>query len=135
MIVCDSDVLIDSLRGRDPGRSRVALELQVGRLATTCISVFELLSGARSARERQKVETLLAALVVIPLDAAAAEVAAEIRLHLESKGEGLAMADYLIAGICVSRSAILLTRNVTHFQRVPDLKLSGRFSMGQAPSD
>ena len=32
------------------------------------------------------------------------------------------MADYLIAGICRSRSAELLTRNRRHFERVPELK-------------
>lgn len=31
----------------------------------------------------------------------------------------MGMPDYLIAGVCVSRSAVLLTRNRKHFQRVP----------------
>jgi predicted nucleic acid-binding protein len=34
------------------------------------------------------------------------------------------MADSLIAGIALSRSAILLTRNRRHFERVPDLALA-----------
>lgn len=123
MIVCDSDVLIDSLRGREPARSRIAAELLLGRIATTCVSVFELRSGARDARERKKVDALLAALTILPLDESAAEAAAEIRLRLEAKGRGLAMADYLIAGICTSRSAMLLTRNRSHFERVPGLVL------------
>ena len=125
MILADSDVLIDALRGRDPGKSRIAVELQTGRLATTSVSVFELRSGAKSPHERGKVDALLGALAVFPFDAPAADAAASIRLELESRGLGLAMADYLIAGICVSRSAILLTRNRAHFERVPGLVLSG----------
>ncbi|MEE8409096.1 MAG: hypothetical protein V3T05_05790 [Myxococcota bacterium] len=34
------------------------------------------------------------------------------------------MGDYLIAGICVSRRAILLTRNRKHFDRIDELSLA-----------
>ena len=61
MIVADSDVLIDALRGTEPSRSRVATELRVGSLATTVVTVFELESGARSEADRDKVATLLSA--------------------------------------------------------------------------
>lgn len=125
MIIADSDVLIDALRGRDPGKGRIALEIQAGRLATTTVSVFELRSGAKTPHERAKVDALLGALTVLPFDAPAAAAASSIRLELESQGKGIAMADYLIAGICVSRSSILLTRNTAHFERVPGLLLSG----------
>jgi predicted nucleic acid-binding protein len=47
--------------------------------------------------------------------------AAAARQDLEGKGEGIGMADYRIAGICLSRSAILLTRNRRHYERVPGL--------------
>ena len=122
MIVADSDVLIDYLRGRDPGCTRITQELQQD-LATTAVSAFELLSGARNARQREKVGTLLAAIHILPLDAAAAAAAAKARLELEGRGEPLAMADCLIAGICLARPATLLTRNRAHFERVPGLKL------------
>ncbi|MFZ0428963.1 MAG: type II toxin-antitoxin system VapC family toxin [Acidobacteriota bacterium] len=123
MIVADSDILIDALRGRRPARERIDRELATGQLATTAISVFELLSGSRSSSQIEKVTRLLAPLVILPLDADAAHRAAEIRASLEAEGRGLAMADYLIAGICVSRNAVLLTRNRSHFERVPELRL------------
>lgn len=123
MIVADSDVLIDALRGGNPAAERIRLELSTGGLATTAISVFELKSGARSGRAAAQVETLLAPLTVLPLDEEAADKAGAIRRDLESAGTPISMADYLIAGICVSRSAILLTRNRTHFERVAGLTL------------
>lgn len=132
MIVADSDVLIDALRGRADARGRIQTELETGRLATTVISVFELLSGTRSERQRRKVETLLAALRILPLDEAAARVSGELRQTLESRGEGLATADSLIAGICLVQSAILLTRNTRHFARVPGLVL-GRLDLAGQP--
>ncbi len=121
MIVADSDVLIDALRGREPGARRVAEGLEAGTLATTAVSTFELLSGARSSKQRKVVEAMLAALPVLPLDQKAGEAAASLRLELEGQGQGIGMADYLIAGICVSRSASLLTRNRKHFQRIQAL--------------
>ena len=123
MIVADSDVLIDALRGREPARGRIAQELEKGSLATTSVSVFELLSGARSATAKTKVRRLLDAVLILPLDEGASELAAEVREKLEAKGYSIGMADYLIAGICLYRSTILLTRNRSHFERVPDLTL------------
>ena len=123
-MIADSDVLIDALRGRSPARERIEIELGTGHLATTVVNVFELRSGARTPRERAKVEALLAALQVLPLDEAAANDAAAIRLHLEAAGTPIGMADYLIAGICRSRRSTLLTFNREHFSRVPDLALT-----------
>lgn len=123
MIVADSDVLIDGLRGREPGAARISHEIRSGNLATTVVSAFELLSGARTDSERNKVQTLLRSLPLLPLDEEAGIAAAEIRRNLEAAGSGIGMADYLIAGICLTRSASLLTRNLKHFERVPGLSL------------
>lgn len=133
MIVVDTDVLIDALRGRPDATRRLDLELQTGALATTSVSAFELRSGARSGKAAEKIETLLAALTILPFDEEAAERSAEVRRTLEAGGEGIGMADYLIAGICMSRSGLLLTRNREHFGRVPGLSLgtlSGRPGSG-----
>lgn len=121
MMVADTDVLIDALRGRG-ALERVHLELSTGRLATTAISVFELLSGARTDAERERVETLLSAMVHLPFDADAAREAAAIRRELGAAPIGTA--DTLIAGICRAHRAMLLTRNRAHFSRVRDLSLA-----------
>jgi tRNA(fMet)-specific endonuclease VapC len=125
MIIADSDVLIDFLRGREPSARRIRSELATGRLATTAINAFELLSGAKASSERAKVARLIAALDVLQIDHAVGAAAAEVRRQLEEKGEGIGMADYLIAGVCLVRQATLLTRNEAHFSRIPGLKLSG----------
>ena len=121
MIIADSDVLIDALRGRPSARARIAEALAAGTLATTAVTAFELRSGADSDRARAAIGLLLAPLEILPFDQAAAGAAARIRRELESNGQPIGMADYMIAGICLVRSAALLTRNRAHFGRVPGL--------------
>jgi predicted nucleic acid-binding protein len=98
MMVADSDVLIDFLEGRAPAASRIALELARGQLRTTVITRFQLLAGAKTARQLKLVGELLAALPCLPLNEPAADAAAEIRLTLERGGVGIGMGDSLIAG-------------------------------------
>jgi tRNA(fMet)-specific endonuclease VapC len=126
MIVADSDVLIDFLRGSGEGARRVAIELGTRSFATTAITEFELRSGARTARQRRAVDLLLEAMTVLPFGPEEARRAAEIRLQVESEGQPIGMADYLIAGICVAADGVLLTRNRKHFERIKGLKLSGK---------
>jgi tRNA(fMet)-specific endonuclease VapC len=102
-------------------------------LSTTTITVCELHSGAKTEKQRRAVATLLEAMTIFPLDSEAARRAADIRQALESVGQGIGTADYLIAGIALSKSAILLTRNQAHFGRVPGLSL-GTLSSLKPPS-
>ena len=123
MTVADTDVLIDFLADTEPAAERVGQELEHGDLRTTVITRFELLAGARSKRQKAAVRDLLAALPALPLDEAAADRAAGVRLALESHGAPIGMADSLIAGIVLHNGGMLLTRNVRHFQRVEGLAL------------
>jgi len=124
VIIADTDVLIDFLRDRGPMADRIALELTSSSFVTTVITEFELRSGIRSRREAKMVEALLGALDVFSLDPPAARRASEVRRALESEGQAIGMADSLIAGICLERDGILLTRNVKHFSRVDGLTLT-----------
>jgi tRNA(fMet)-specific endonuclease VapC len=124
MIVADTDVLIDFLRGTGGGADQVELELERGSLATTVITRFELLAGARSDHQRSTVLVLLEGLVTLPLDEESADRAADVRRSLQAEGLDIGMADSLIAGITLERGAILLTRNRRHFDRVDGLVLS-----------
>ncbi len=121
IIVADSDVLIDALRGHQPAAGRIARELKTGTLATTAVTAFELLSGAKDAAVLRQVGQLLAAVRILPFDEPAATAAADAKRTLEAAGTPIGTADYLIAGICLARSAVLLTRNRKHFVRVPGL--------------
>jgi tRNA(fMet)-specific endonuclease VapC len=124
MTIADTDVLIDFLAGAEPAAARVAAELERGSLRTTAVTRFELLSGARSARQESLIGRLLAAIPALPLDDAAADQAAAVRRSLERSGAAIGMADSLIAGIVLHHGAVLLTRNRRHFERVSGLHLA-----------
>jgi tRNA(fMet)-specific endonuclease VapC len=124
MIVADTDVLIDFLAGQGGGADAVSRELQEGALHTTAVTRFEMLSGARTKRQRAAVVKLLAAVPALPVDEAAADAAAEVRRALDSRGEGIGMADSLIAGTVIRHGGTLLTRNRRHFNRVDGLTLA-----------
>jgi tRNA(fMet)-specific endonuclease VapC len=126
-VVADTDVLIDFLAGHGPAAARVALELEHGTLRTTAVNRFELLAGARSARQQAAVRDLLAAVPALPLNERGADQAAAVRRDLEARGTPIGMGDSLIAGIVLAVGGILLTRNLQHFERVPGLRISGRY--------
>lgn len=123
LTVADTDVLIDALRGRGESE-RVADALRAGRLATTSISLFELLSGAAEPAEENRIRMLVAAMTLLPFDAAAAERAARARILLEREGRTIGSADLQISGICLAHDLPLWTRNRAHFERIPGLVLA-----------
>ena len=124
MIIADTDVLIDFLAGREPAAGRVAIELESQSFGTTAVTRFELLAGARDRTAESLLRRLLDPLPVLPLDRDAADQAADVRRVLESRGEGIGMADSLIAGIVLVNRGMLLTRNRRHFERVDGLSLA-----------
>lgn len=124
VIVGDTDVLIDFLTDTAPMADRVEREVCAGTLCTTSITVFELLAGATNDAGKRRLEHMLAPLDVLAFDEEAARASALARRELDRMGTPIGMADYEIAGICLTRSLPLLTRNRGQFERVPDLLLA-----------
>ena len=123
MTIADTDVLIDYLAGKGEADAVEGL-LRRGTLRTTVITRFELLSGARNAKQLGRLVQLLEAIPSLELDDAAADSASEIRRFLEGSGNAIGMADTLIAGIVTSNGGTLLTRNRRRFERVPGISLA-----------
>jgi tRNA(fMet)-specific endonuclease VapC len=124
----DTDVLSATMR-REPDLAliRRLAELPPSEQFTTAITLGELLYGAErrgSARLRETVRELVAsALTILPFDQAAAEAYGPLRAQLESRGESLDEPDLRIASIALSRDLTLVTANLRHFDRVPDLRV------------
>jgi len=119
----DSDVLIDFLRGKPEAAGKMRAAEGRYFLCTTACNAYELLAGAVSPARRTAVIRLLDRLRVLPLTRAAAEKSAETGAALKARGQGLPLADLLIAGTALENKCLLLTGNRKHFEKIPGLAL------------
>lgn len=81
-------------------------------------------SNARDRHLKNIDERILPAVTVLPYDAATARIYGQIRAFLEGKGRPLADADLLIAATALYHGLELVTGNIRHFKRVPDLLIN-----------
>ena len=128
MYVFDSDVL-SNIRKPSPSPGLIA------RLAvvpseeqfTSAITVGEMVYGTfRSARRdhflRQLEEKVWANVRVLPFDRNADETHGRLRAVLEQPGATVGEPDLRIAAIALVHDLAVVTGNVRHFVRVPDLR-------------
>jgi tRNA(fMet)-specific endonuclease VapC len=126
MYCFDTDTLSAVIR-RDPPLHLVRRLAQVPptEQTTTTINLGELLYGAAKRGSerltRQVREVVSRATSILPFDEQAAEVYGPLRARLESEGRRLDEPDLRIASIAISRELTVVTGNVRHFARVPDL--------------
>jgi tRNA(fMet)-specific endonuclease VapC len=122
----DTDVLSATIR-RNPSLPLIRRLAQIPppEQFTTAITMGELLYGAArrdSKRLNRQVRDLIrGALTILPFDNSAAAVYGPLRAELETDGKPLAEPDLRIASIALSRDLTLITGNVRHFARVPNL--------------
>lgn len=68
-------------------------------------------------------ERVIPAVTILPFDLMAAEKYGQIRSALQSQGTPLADLDMQIAATALAHNLILVTGNLTHFERVPGLNI------------
>jgi tRNA(fMet)-specific endonuclease VapC len=128
-ICVDTDILIDFLKGKNPGSLSYERWRSTASIGVTSITAFELLMGARgtkssSPKRYEEAKSFIEAQKhVFPFDQESADKASEIGAELILKGRGIEIRDLFNASICIVRGLPLLTRNKDHYQRVSSLKL------------
>jgi predicted nucleic acid-binding protein len=128
MYLLDTDTL-SNLAKRTPSTALVAKLASVPPedQFTSSITLGELIYGAHRLRTHTSLfldrleSALLPNLPVLPFDSAAARRYGEVRAELERRGTPLGEADLRIGAIALSRGLTVVTGNVRHFQRIPDL--------------
>lgn len=125
----DTNIIIDFLRDK-PGSLDLFDELlNRGRLAASLISYGELEYGARLSKDykyqRDRIEKFIedVKVEILPLTRVTMEIYAKIRRLLEIKGRRLDDFDLLIGATAVENDLTLVTDNIKHFGRFPDIKL------------
>ena len=126
----DTDILSNVMRRSPPNRLLVRLAaVEPEDQFTSSITLGELLYGAyrfpdRAATLLERIEAVIRPnLPVLPFDAAAARRYGETRAYLEGHGTPMGDADLRIASIALARGLTLVTGNVRHFRRVPNLEV------------
>ncbi|MFQ6074603.1 MAG: type II toxin-antitoxin system VapC family toxin [Candidatus Bathyarchaeia archaeon] len=121
-ICADTDIIVDYLRGREPGRT--AYRMWRGRVEVflTTISAFELLMGAqlssRRAERMTEVMSLLEQHPVLTFDTDGAEEAAKKGSELRKIGATIEIRDLFNGAICLSKGLPILTKNKAHYERI-----------------
>ncbi len=129
----------DTLRFWDSGHPRVLQRLREvadPEVGTTIITKIEMLQGRfdfllkasnpaellRAQELLSRTEVFLERLLVVPIDQRAAALFEHLRT---AKGlRQIGRADLMIACITLAHDATLVTRNLRHFRRVPNLRVS-----------
>ena len=99
------------------------------KIAICSVVYYEVMRGCDRDINRKKVETFNALCndaKRFKLDDKAIDIAADIYRYLSKRGQKIEDDDIFIAAITLANDAILVTDNIKHFERVPDLKVVDR---------
>ncbi len=140
MKVLDTDVCIEILRGNAAvmqARSRT-----LDQVVTTWITACELSYGAANSIKPQEnailVNEFLATTPVLECNLAAADIFGRHKASLRQAGQTVADADLMIAALTLSHAGTLITGNIKHYARIPDLRIEdwirGRATSGTSLS-
>ena len=122
----DTNALSELIRNPRGVLTERLAALEPDEVCTSIVVACELRFGARRKGTdvlTGRVEQLLGALNVLPLDPPADEHYADIRAALERLGTPIGSHDLFIAAHARSRGLTLVTHNVREFARVPDLNV------------
>lgn len=104
----------------------VAYLHQHDSLTISSITYYEILRGLRYINATRQIRDLahfVADNEVLPLNERAIDHAADVYVHLRQAGRLINESDILIAGIALANDCVLVTNNVAHFGRIPNLTI------------
>lgn len=122
----DTDWVVEYLKGRDPA-VRVLDTMAPEDLAISLITYGEIYEGIYSGRDPKRAaqgfSQFLQGVEVIPVNKSMMRRFAQIRGQLRKSGQIIGDLDILIAATALYYDLTLITHNIRHFSRVPNLKL------------
>lgn len=121
MILCDTNILVDALRSRQPVEAQFR-QLLPGRVAISEMTVAELITGVRDKAELALLSKRLQVLEVVPITSTISAAALQLMFRYRLSNQ-LDFADALIAATALELDLPLFTLNRKHFHYLPGLTL------------
>jgi len=125
----DTDAISETLRPRpDPGYIGWLAIVPRDEQFASAVTIGELFFGAHrtaaSGRHLAMIEDhVLPAVTVLPFDASVAQLYGRLAAELADHGTRLADADLQIAATALHHDLELVTGNLRHFERIPELRI------------
>lgn len=129
MYLLDTDTVIAMLRGQY-GIQQKVLSVGLNACGISEITLAELYTGAYKsgiAKDFGQAEFAASHFPIYPIGDIL-KTYARIRVDLEQSGSRLDSMDLLIAATALDKDLTLVTGNLRHFSRIPDLKLENWFA-------
>ena len=126
MVCLDSDIIIEFLKNNKVILNKINdLQEKGNDISTTSINTFEVFRGFVNFKSNSinGFNDFLSNLKIYNFNFSSSKKAAEIFEDLKSRGEMLDLADIMIASTVISNNETLLTNNMSHFKRIPGLKI------------
>jgi predicted nucleic acid-binding protein len=121
VILVDSDVLIEHLRGTTAARDwLLGARQSSGRLAISVVSLTEVAGGMRSP-ERREVMRLLGSMQRFEVTEQVAWRAAMLMREYRRSRSAIGLGDYLIAATALTEGLEIATLNIRHYPMFPEL--------------
>ena len=124
--LADTDYLIDASAGI-AGAVRTLEQLSEEGVGISIVSLGEIFEGAYGFPDPPALlasyRQFLARFAVVPLSDPIMEAFARTRAGLRGQGQPIPDLDLLIAATALHHDLMLLTRNLRHFGRIPELRL------------
>jgi predicted nucleic acid-binding protein len=118
----DADILIDASRGVPQAVQFLLDQRTASGICISVISQMELIAGCRDKTELAQVDQLATSVRVLPLTDAVSITACEL-MKTFRLSHGLLLPDSLIAATAINAGLQLYTRNMRHFQMIPNLSV------------
>ncbi|HZA38602.1 MAG TPA: type II toxin-antitoxin system VapC family toxin [Candidatus Baltobacteraceae bacterium] len=117
MVLLDSDILIDYLRGLSAARNYFK---SVDAAAISVVSVTELVSGARNDEEEAAMNELFSTMHIVGVDEKIAREAGRLRRQF-LRSHNVETADALIAATSILHRLQMVTLNRRHYPMLADV--------------
>jgi tRNA(fMet)-specific endonuclease VapC len=122
----DTDIFSEILKGINPDviSKATAYRSVFGQYTISVITVMEIVKGFHKLQREDRIQQFLAGLATVELlslDAQSAELAGRIYAELERSGQPIGRADPMVAAIALRHGLVLVTGNLSHYQRIQNL--------------